>query len=89
MPTYAVYTGVGKENATLRNLKAAARRCKEIVSAALTPWPGYVRVEVKAGDNAEVKNAVFSMPKNTRMVIELVPGVVKILGNGNETVPLE
>lgn len=86
---YAVYTGVGKEKTAVNCLKKAAKRCREIVSATLTPWPGYVRVEVKAGDNAEVKNAVFDMPKDTKVVIELVPGVVKILGNGSEVIPLD
>lgn len=81
MPTFAIYTGVGKENATLRNLKAAAKRCKDIISAAVTPWPGYVQIEVRTGDNAKAKNAKFNIPRNTKVVIELVPGVVKILDN--------
>ena len=89
LKTYAIYTGVGRENATLKNFKAAAKRYKDIVSAAITPWPGYIQVEVRAGDKAEVKNAKFTLPQSTKVVIELVPGVVKIVGNGNEAIPLD
>ena len=86
--SYAVYTGVGRENKVVQNLKKAARRCKDILSASFL-FPGYVRVEVVAGDNAEIKKAKLDMPKNTRIVIELVPGVISICGNGKEAVPLE
>lgn len=85
---YAVYTGVGRENKTAQNLKKAARRCKEIISAAFLA-PGYVRVEVVAGENAEIKSAKLDMPKGARMVIELVPGVIRVVGNGREAVPLD
>ncbi len=84
---YAVYTGVGKENMVANNIKKAARRCKDILSASFL-FPGYVRVEVVAGDNAKIKNAKFDIPKNTKMVIELVPGVINICGSGKEIIPL-
>lgn len=87
--TYAVYTGVGKEKKVAGRIRQAARRCKEIISAIVTPWPGYVLVEVRAGDNAGIKSTRFEMPKNTRMVIEMVPGVIKIVGNGREAVPID
>ncbi len=80
-----VHTGAGRENTVADRIKKAAKRCKEIVSAAVTPWPGYVRVEVKAGDNAEVKSTKLDLPQNTRMIIEMVPGVVKVLGPEDKT----
>jgi transcription antitermination factor NusG len=44
-------------------------------------FPGYVRVEVVAG--SEIKSATLDIPQNTRAVIELVPGVIRILGSGS------
>ncbi|MCL6559094.1 MAG: hypothetical protein K6U74_09885 [Firmicutes bacterium] len=85
---YVVATRKGSETTVAERIKKAARRCKEIVSA-IPFFPGYVRVEVVAGDNAEIKRAKLDMPKNTRMVIELVPGVIKVCGNGREAVPLD
>jgi len=85
---YVVATRAGNERTVAERIKKAARRCKEIVSA-IPFLPGYVRVEVVAGDNAEIKRAKLDMPKNTRMVIELVPGVIKVCGNWKEAVPLE
>ncbi|HOV79873.1 MAG TPA: hypothetical protein PK728_07150 [Bacillota bacterium] len=85
---YVVATRSGSEATVAERIKKAARKCKEIVSA-IPFFPGYVRVEVVAGDNAEIKKAKLDMPKNTRMVIELVPGVIKVCGNGREVVPLE
>lgn len=87
--TYAVYTGVGKEKKTAVNLMKAARKCKEIIRAIPMPFTGYVKVEVVAGDDAQIKKTRLDMPRNTRLVIELVPGVIKVLGNGNEAVPVE
>ncbi|MCL6477054.1 MAG: hypothetical protein K6T65_01435 [Peptococcaceae bacterium] len=85
---YVVATRKGSESTVAERIKKVAQRCREIVSTA--PFlPGYVRVEVVAGENAEIKAAKLDMPKNARMVIELVPGVIKVCGNGKETVPLE
>lgn len=85
---YVVATRAGSEKTVAERIKKAARRCKEIVSA-IPFFPGYVRVEVVAGDNAEIKSATFDMPKNTKMIIKLVPGVIEVVGNGNEAIPLE
>lgn len=86
--SYALYTGVGKENKTVQNIKKVARRCKEILSASFLA-PGYVRVEVVASDNADIKSVTFDMPKGTKMLIKMVPGVIEVVGNGKEAVSLE
>ncbi|OPX89458.1 MAG: hypothetical protein A4E53_01535 [Pelotomaculum sp. PtaB.Bin104] len=85
---FVVATREGNEKTVAERLKKAAKRCKEIVNA-IPFFPGYVRVEVVAGENAEIKTAKLNMPKNTRMVIELVPGVIKVCGNDKEAIPLE
>jgi len=85
---YAIYTGEGREKTVIQNLKKAARKCKDILSAAFL-YPGYVRVEVVAGNDSEIKSAKLDMPKGTRAIIEMVPGVIKIVGNGREAVPLD
>ena len=85
---YVVATRAGNEKTVAERIRRAARRCKEILSA-VPFFPGYVRVEVVASDDAKIKTTKLDMPKNTRMVIELVPGVIKVCGNGSEAVPLE
>lgn len=85
---YVVSTRAGSEHTVAERIRKAAMRCKEIVSA-IPFFPGYVKVEVIAGDNAEIKVAKFDMPKGTKMVIKMVPGVIEVLGNGKEAVPLE
>ncbi len=86
--SYVVATRVGSETTVAERIKKAAKRCREIVASAPF-FPGYVRVEVVAGDNAQIKSAKFDMPKNTRMVIKMVPGVIEVCGNDKEAVPLE
>lgn len=86
--SYAVATRAGSERTVAERIKKAARKCGEIVSA-IPFFPGYVRVEVIAGEGAEIKKVKLDMPKGARAVIELVPGVVRICGNGREAVPLE
>lgn len=44
---------------------------------------------VLGGQMSLFKSAKFDMPKNTRMVIKMVPGVIEVCGNGKEAVPLE
>jgi transcription antitermination factor NusG len=84
---YVVSTRAGHEHSVAERIKKAARRCKEIVSV-IPFFPGYVRVEVVAGENAEIKSASFDMPKGTKMVINMVPGVIEVVGNGKEAIPL-
>lgn len=86
---YVISTRHGSENTVAERIKKAARRCcREIVSA-IPFLPGYVRVEIMAGENAEIKTASLDMPKGARMVIKMVPGVIEVIGNGKEAVPLD
>jgi len=87
--TYAVYTGVGKEKKTAVNLMKAARKCKEIIRATPAPFEGYIKVEVIAGDSAQIKKVTLDMPKKARAIIEMMSGVIRIAGNGKEAVPIE
>ncbi|MCF8010868.1 MAG: hypothetical protein K9L17_08155 [Clostridiales bacterium] len=87
--SFAVYTGVGREHSTAQKIKKAAEKCKDIIRAIPTPWPGYVQVEVKASEGSSIETTSFEMPKNTKMVIEMVPGVIKIAGNGSEAVNMD
>lgn len=71
---FAVNTRVGNEKVIARRLVKLAWKCKEIISASLTPWPGYVKVEVLLGSTNKIQ-----LPKEAKTVIELVPGVIKVL----------
>jgi len=86
--SYVISTRKGSETTVAERIKKAARRCKEIVSA-IPFFPGYVRVEVVGSDECKIKRTRFKMPKNARMVIELVPGVIRVCGNGREAVSLD
>ncbi len=78
--TYAVQCRKGQENAVARKLNRAARVIREIVAASITPWPGYVRVEiVSSGDSLD-------LPKELKEKLKVLG--IKVVGNGNEAVPV-
>jgi transcription antitermination factor NusG len=85
---YVISTRHGSENTVAERIKKAARQCcKEIVSA-IPFLPGYVRIEIVAGEDSQIKTANLDMPKGAKMVIKMVPGVIEVCGNGKEAVPL-
>ena len=78
---FAIHTYVGREKTMVKRLAELAQKCKEVISATATPWPGYVGVKVIVGNCNRVE-----LPKDTKAIIELVPGVIKVLDD--ETLPL-
>jgi predicted membrane-bound mannosyltransferase len=82
---YYVFCRTGSERKVAeRIVKALGRCCKLAAEAVATPFRGYVRVKVVAGEGAVAQETELELPKDARMVIELVPGTIRVLGKGNE-----
>lgn len=87
---YAVACKAGAESNVAKSIMNAAKRCcKTIINAIATPFAGYVEITVIAEEGSCIKETSLKLPHAAKMVIEMVPGVIRVCGNGDEPVSIQ